>query len=70
MWASLTIQIKNFNPTFLCISRDIRKEKIKQEHKKSMNDLQIEEQKMKQEETEYDDFHLYLSDDDELQTVC
>ena len=70
MWASLTIQIKNFNPTFLCISRDIRKEKIKQEHKKSLNDLQIEEQKMKQEETEYDDFHLYLSDDDELQTVC
>ena len=70
MWAPLTIQIKNFNPTFLCISRDIRKEKIKQEHKKSMNDLQIEEQKMKQEETEYDDFHLYLSDDDELQTVC
>ena len=35
-----------------------------------MNDLQIEEQKMKQEETEYDDFHLYLSDDDELQIVC
>ena len=70
MWASLTIQIKNFNPTFLCISRDIWKEKIKQEHKKSMNDLQIEEQKMKQEETEYDDFHLYLSDDDELQIVC
>ena len=54
-WASLTIQIKKFNPTFLCISRDIRKEKIKQEHKKSMNDLQKEEQKMKQDETEYDD---------------
>ena len=35
-----------------------------------MNDLQIEEQKMKQEETEYDDFHLYPSNDDELQTVC
>ena len=70
MWASLTIQIKNFNPTFLCISRDIRKEKIKQEHKKSMNDLQKEEQKMKQDETEYDDFHLYLSNDDELQTYC
>ena len=35
-----------------------------------MNDLQKEEQKMKQDETEYDDFHLYLSNDDELQTVC
>merc|ERR1719273_1507752 len=46
---------------------DIRKEKIKQEHEKSMNDLQKEEQKMKQDETEYDDFHLYLSNDDELQ---